>query len=222
MLIEMKDVSKSYTIGGAPLPVLKQVNLEADAGEFIAVMGKSGSGKSSLLYLLGCMDLPTAGSYNLDGMSVAGLSDKELSSLRNKRIGFVFQTFNLIHQLNVLENVEVPLHYVGISSVERRRRCLPLIEKVGLAHRMDHTPPQLSGGEMQRVAIARALVNDPLLILADEPTGNLDTATSTEIMELLAQLNRQGKTVILVTHDPTIASYAKRVLHIKDGVLEKQ
>lgn len=221
MLIQMKDLNKVYSIGNRQLSVLKRINLEISAGEFIAIMGKSGSGKSTLLHLLGCLDLPTSGTYELNGMLVMALSDKELSSIRNKQIGFIFQTFNLIPQLNVLENVEVPLHYSGIVPRERQRRCLQLIERVGLLERIHHTPPQLSGGEMQRVAIARALVNDPLLILADEPTGNLDTATSGEIMELVAELNRQGKTVIMVTHDQTVASYAKTVLHLRDGILER-
>jgi putative ABC transport system ATP-binding protein len=184
-------------------------------------MGKSGSGKSSLLHLLGCLDLPTSGLYQLNGITIAHLSDRELSSVRNRQIGYIFQTFNLIHQLNVLENVEVPLLYRGVPYAERRKRCLELIGRVGLSKRVDHRPPQLSGGEMQRVAIARALVNDPPLILADEPTGNLDTTTSGEIMELVSELNRQGRTVIMVTHDPTVASYAKRVMHLRDGVLEQ-
>ncbi len=236
MLIRMKDLSKVYSIGNGTLPVLKRINLEVNAGEFIAIMGRSGSGKSSLLHLLGCLDLPTSGTYELKGMLITALADKELSSIRNKQIGFIFQTFNLIPQLNVLENVEVPIHYSGVVRRERRRqrfrfikrvgllerrRSLQLIEKVGLLERLHHTPPQLSGGEMQRVAIARALVNDPLLILADEPTGNLDTATSVEIMELVAELNRQGRTVIMVTHDQVVASYAKTVLHLQDGILER-
>jgi len=220
MLIQMKDLSKVYPMGNGRLSVLKRINLEIEEGQFIAIMGKSGSGKSSLLYLMGCLDLPTSGTYEFNGMSVTALTDRELSSIRNRQIGFIFQTFNLIAQLNVLENVEVPLHYCGISPKERRKKCLELIEKVGLSDRIDHTPPQLSGGEMQRVAIARALVNNPVLILADEPTGNLDTATSGEIMELIAELNRQGRTVIMVTHDLTVASYAKKVLRLQDGILE--
>lgn len=219
MLVEMKEVSKAYTIGETSLTVLQQVNLEIQFGEFIAIMGRSGSGKSSLLYLLGCMDRPSSGSYRFNSVSVSDLPDEDLSSLRNRQIGFIFQTFNLIHQLNVLENVEVPLLYRAVPAGERRKRCLPLIEKVGLSHRLHHTPSQLSGGEMQRVAIARALVNDPLLILADEPTGNLDTATAAEIMGLLSELNSQGRTVVLVTHDSAVASHAKRVLSIQDGHL---
>jgi putative ABC transport system ATP-binding protein len=236
MLIRMKDLSKVYPIGDGQLSVLKRINLEINAGEFIAIMGRSGSGKSSLLHLLGCLDLPTSGTYELKGRLITALGDKELSSIRNKQIGFIFQTFNLIPQLNVLENVEVPIHYSGVVRRERRksrfrfikrvglsekRRSLQLIEKVGLLERIHHTPPQLSGGEMQRVAIARALVNDPPLLLADEPTGNLDTATSAGIMELVAELNRQGRTVIMVTHDDTVAAYAKTVLHLQDGVLER-
>ena len=220
-MIRMSDLTKVYRIGAGELTVLKKINLEVKAGEFIAFMGKSGSGKSSLLHLLGCLDLPTSGLYQLNGITIAHLNDRELSSVRNRQIGYIFQTFNLIHQLNVLENVEVPLLYRGVTYAERRKRCLELIGRVGLSKRVDHRPPQLSGGEMQRVAIARALVNDPPLILADEPTGNLDTATSGEIMELVTELNRQGRTVIMVTHDPTVASYAKTVMHIRDGVLEK-
>jgi len=234
MLIRMKDLSKVYSIGDGQLSVLKRINLEVAAGEFIAIMGRSGSGKSSLLHLLGCLDLPTTGTYELKGSLITALGDKELSSIRNKQIGFIFQTFNLIPQLNVLENVEVPIHYSGVVRRERRRnrfrfnksigfserrRSLQLIEKVGLSHRLHHTPPQLSGGEMQRVAIARALINDPPLLLADEPTGNLDTANSTGIMELLADLNRQGKTVIMVTHDQTVAAYAKTIIRLQDGVM---
>ena len=220
LMIRMTDLTKVYHIGNGALTVLKHINLEVQAGEFIAFMGKSGSGKSSLLHLIGCLDLPTSGVYELNGATIADLTDKELSSIRNRQIGYIFQTFNLIHQLNVLENVEVPLLYKGVPYAERRTRCLELIERVGLSKRVDHRPPQLSGGEMQRVAIARALVNDPPLILADEPTGNLDTATSGEIMELVSELNRQGRTVIMVTHDPTVASYAKTILHLRDGVLE--
>jgi putative ABC transport system ATP-binding protein len=219
-MIRMSDLTKVYSIGAGELTVLKKINLEVKAGEFIAFMGKSGSGKSSLLHLLGCLDLPTSGLYELNGITIARLTDKELSSIRNRQIGYIFQTFNLIHQLNVLENVEVPLLYTGVSYAERRRRCLELIDRVGLSKRVDHRPPQLSGGEMQRVAIARALVNNPPLILADEPTGNLDTTTSGEIMDLVTELNQQGRTVIMVTHDPTVASYAKRVFHLRDGVLE--
>lgn len=219
LLIGMSGVGKVYPVGDRHLTVLKEVNLEVRHGEFIAIMGKSGSGKSTLLYLLGCMDLPTAGRYDFNGTAVAGLDDVQLSLLRNKSIGFIFQTFNLIHTLNVFENVVIPLHYAGLPPAERAPKCIPLIEKVGLADRITHTPSQLSGGEMQRVAIARALVNDPLLILADEPTGNLDSATSAEIMQLIQELNRQGKTVIMVTHDRNIAAFAKRTVHIQDGIL---
>jgi putative ABC transport system ATP-binding protein len=190
-----------------------------------------------LLHLLGCLDLPTTGTYELKDRLITALDDKELSSIRNRQVGFIFQTFNLINQLNVLENVEVPVHYSGkilrerrrqrfrfIKSVgfSERRRSLQLIEKVGLSNRLHHTPLQLSGGEMQRVAIARALINDPPLLLADEPTGNLDTANSAGIMEILADLNRQGRTIIMVTHDQTVAAYAKTVLHLQDGVLERK
>lgn len=222
MLIRMKDVSKAYPIGHRQLSILKNINLEIQSGDFVAIMGKSGSGKSSLLYLLGCLDLPTGGSYELGGKSVTSLGDRELSAVRNRQIGFIFQTFNLISQLNVLENVEIPLYYQGLNPRERKGRCLDLIERVGLSERIHHRPSQLSGGEMQRVAIARALVNDPVLILADEPTGNLDTGTSKEIMDLIGQLNRHGKTVMIVTHDPTVAACAKTILRLQDGVFVKQ
>jgi putative ABC transport system ATP-binding protein len=222
MLIRMKEISKVYRVGARELSVLRSIDLEISAGEFVAIMGKSGSGKSTLLYLLGCLDLPTSGVYELNGTCVTDLSDRELSVTRNTRIGFVFQTFNLISQLTVLENVELPLHYGGVPASERQKRSLALIEKVGLLGRSHHTPVQLSGGEMQRVAIARALVNDPQLIVADEPTGNLDTGTSREIMQILAELNRQGRTIIMVTHDPHVAAYAKRTLQLHDGALEVQ
>ncbi|HEY5648011.1 MAG TPA: ABC transporter ATP-binding protein [Nitrospiria bacterium] len=220
MLIRMKEVQKSYSIGSRNLSVLKKIDLNIEEGDFIAIMGKSGSGKSSLLYLLGCMDLPSGGSYELGGIRINGMQDTELSGIRNKKIGFVFQTFNLIHQLNILENVEVPLHYRGVSARDRSARSLPLIRRVGLADRLAHTPAQLSGGEMQRVAIARALINNPVLLLADEPTGNLDSATSNQIMDLLLELNGQGKTIVMVTHDPNIASFAHKTIHLSDGVIE--
>jgi putative ABC transport system ATP-binding protein len=236
MLIRMKDLGKVYSMGDGRLTVLKRINLEVAAGEFIAIMGRSGSGKSSLLHLLGCLDLPSTGTYELKGKLITALNDKELSSIRNTQIGFIFQTFNLIPQLNVLENVEVPVHYSGVVKRERRkprfrfiksvgfterRRSLQLLEKVGLSGRLHHRPTQLSGGEMQRVAIARSLINNPPLLLADEPTGNLDTATAAGIMDLLAELNRQGRTIIMVTHDQTVAAYAETVLHLQDGILER-
>lgn len=220
MLIRMKDVKKNYMIGSRSLSILKKVDLTIQEGAFVAIMGKSGSGKSSLLYLLGCMDLPSGGEYELGGTRINGLQDDELSEIRNRKVGFVFQTFNLISQLNILENVEVPLYYKGVPSRERSARSLPLIRRVGLADRLDHTPSQLSGGEMQRVAIARALINDPVLLLADEPTGNLDSTTSGQIMDILKELNRQGKTILMVTHDPHIASIADKILYLDDGVLK--
>ena len=220
MLIRFTEVNKSYFNGDKEISVLRGVSLEVKKGEFISIMGRSGSGKSTLLHLLGCLDLPNSGSYELNGVLLTSLDDKALSAIRNQEIGFIFQSFNLIPQLDILENVEVPLHYGEKPPSEGRERCLRLIEKVGLSERLHHRPAQLSGGEMQRVAIARALVNDPLLILADEPTGNLDSMTALEIMNLMVELNRQGKTIIMVTHDPLIAGYGQRVLHMQDGVLQ--
>lgn len=220
MLIRMNEVVKDYSIGQRKLRVLNHIQLEIPAGAFFSIMGKSGSGKSTLLYLLGCMDLPTSGSYELNGIQVSDFDDRELSGVRNRHIGFVFQTFNLIPSLNVLENVEIPLYYSGVPKKDRKDRCLTMIRRVGLEKRVNHKPNQLSGGEMQRVAIARSLVNDPPLILADEPTGNLDSQTSKEIMGLLSDLNRQGKTLVMVTHDPSVAAYGQRTIHIKDGKIE--
>jgi putative ABC transport system ATP-binding protein len=218
---EVIDLDKDYFLGPEPLHVLKRLNLSCAQGDFVALMGPSGSGKSTLLNILGCLDRPTRGAYYLAGQNVAEMNDDDLSDVRSKYLGFIFQSYNLLPQYTVVENIEVPLLYQGARlSAETRERCISLAELVGLGERLDHRPNQLSGGQQQRVAIARSLVNDPQVILADEPTGNLDTRTSDEIMELLGQLNRAGKTIIMVTHENDIAAWARRVVRLRDGVVE--
>jgi putative ABC transport system ATP-binding protein len=218
-IIATEDLSKDYHFGPHTVHALRGVSVSIEPGEFVAVMGPSGSGKSTFMNLLGCLDRPTNGRYWLDGHDVARLSRDQLASVRNAKIGFVFQMFNLLARTSALENVELPLLYGGVTSRERRRRARGRLEAVGLAEREHHHPSQLSGGQQQRVAIARALVNDPAVILADEPTGNLDTRTSVEILALLQKLNRQGLTIVLVTHEPDIAAYASRRLVFRDGRL---
>ena len=217
-LIVLRDVSKVYA-AGQTVHALRSVNLEIAAGEFVAIMGASGSGKSTLMNILGCLDTPTSGSYLLDGVPVQDRDADALAALRNRRMGFVFQQFNLMPRTSALENVELPLLYAGVRQPERSRRALAALQRVGLADRSSHSPAQLSGGQQQRVAIARALVNEPALILADEPTGALDSETSQEVMQLLDTLNRQGITVILVTHEADMAAWARRRLLFKDGRL---
>jgi len=217
IILKLDNIRKSFQMGKASLEVLKGIDLEVTEGDFIAIIGTSGSGKSTLLNLMDCLDRPTSGAYLFNGEDISRMTDRNLSDIRCKHIGFVFQSFNLIPQLDVLENIEVPLFYLGWNRKKRRERCRELAESVGLGERLRHSPTELSGGEMQRVAVARALANDPLLILADEPTGNLDTATSNEIMEILLALNRAGRTIIVVTHDPAIAELAKRIITIRDG-----
>jgi putative ABC transport system ATP-binding protein len=220
-VIEIKDLVKDYKLGQVPVHVLKGISFEIERGDFVSIMGPSGSGKSTLMNILGCLDKPTSGSYTLDGIGVAKLNRDQLAEIRNKKIGFVFQQFNLLARTSAAENVELPLMYTDASARERRERAMAALFAVGLAGRQDHQPSQLSGGQQQRVAIARSLVNDPKIILADEPTGALDSRTSIEIMAIFQRLNRQeGITMIMVTHDPDIASYSNRNIRFKDGRLQ--
>lgn len=218
-LIKIEDLVKVYDTGAIKVLGLKRINLTIKRGEFVAIMGQSGSGKSTLMNILGCLDRPTMGHYYLDGIDTASLSPDELSAVRNLKIGFVFQSFNLISRTSALKNVELPMTYARKSKRERRERALELLQRVGLGTRFEHMPNELSGGQRQRVAIARALANEPPLILADEPTGNLDTASSVEIMELFSQLHREGATVVVVTHEENIAGFTERVLRFSDGEL---
>ncbi len=220
-IIRTEGIKKDYVLGAETVHAVRGIDLVIEKGEFVAVMGPSGSGKSTFMNVLGCLDVPTAGRYWLNGRVVSELSEDELAAVRNKEIGFVFQTFNLLPRATCLHNVELPLIYAGVPSKERLRRAEEKLELVGLADRMDHKPPEISGGQRQRVAIARALVNEPALLLADEPTGNLDSATSSEIMVTLEELNRQGQTILLVTHEHDIAEYAKRQVHLRDGLIEQ-
>ncbi|WP_133716743.1 ABC transporter ATP-binding protein [Methylocaldum gracile] len=218
-LIEVVDLVKTYPVGDSgTVPVLQRLNFTIGAGEFVAIMGPSGSGKSTLMNILGCLDIPSDGRYVLNGTDTARLGPDELAALRNRTIGFVFQGFNLLPRKTVEDNVALPLLYAGVGREERQARARKLLEEVGLGHRVGHKPPQLSGGQQQRVAIARALANSPALILADEPTGNLDTHTSEEIMALFERLNRnEGLTIVLVTHEPDVARHAQRLIHVVDG-----
>jgi putative ABC transport system ATP-binding protein len=219
-VISVSGLTREYDMGGERIHALRGVNLQLRRNEYVAIMGPSGSGKSTLMNLLGCLDTPNAGEYWLNGQEVSRLSDTALARVRNKEIGFVFQTFNLLARASALHNVELPLVYAGTGSGERRRRAVAALTRVGLGERMHHRPNELSGGQRQRVAIARALVNEPSILLADEPTGNLDSTTSEEIMRVFGSLHAQGQTVILVTHEPSIAAYAHRVVIIKDGQIE--
>ncbi|HXT51801.1 MAG TPA: ABC transporter ATP-binding protein [Thermoanaerobaculia bacterium] len=216
-LIELRGVRKIYEVGTELVRALDGVDLDVERGEYLAIMGSSGSGKSTLMNLLGCLDTPSEGSYHLNGQAVEGMSDEDLAGIRNKEIGFVFQTFNLLARTTALQNVELPLVYGGTSRAERHQRAAEALARVGLADRAKHMPNELSGGQRQRVAIARALVNDPSILLADEPTGNLDSATSEDIMVLFDQLHRGGNTVILVTHEADIAAHASRRVTLRDG-----
>ncbi|HHY97434.1 MAG TPA: ABC transporter ATP-binding protein [Firmicutes bacterium] len=215
--IEIVNVTKIYNSGEVKVHALRGVSLTVSSGEFIAIMGPSGSGKSTLMNIIGCLDRPTSGSYLLDGKEVSTLSSDELAEVRNKKLGFVFQTFNLLPKLTAVENVELPLVYAGVSLKERRERAMAALRAVGLGDRWGHRPNQLSGGQAQRVAVARALVNNPSIILADEPTGNLDSKSGKDVMNLLMEMNKTGITIVMVTHDSTIASFAERVIYIRDG-----
>jgi len=220
-LIETRDLWKTYVMGSEEIHALRGVSISIERGEYVAIMGPSGSGKSTLMNLVGCLDTPSKGSYLLNDKEVAAMNDDELARIRNEEIGFVFQTFNLLPRATALHNVELPLVYAGVSGKERQDRAQKALEKVELTSRASHRPNELSGGQRQRVAIARALVNDPSILLADEPTGNLDSKTGVEIMAVFARLHEAGNTIVLVTHEPDIAAYAHRVIHIRDGQVEK-
>jgi putative ABC transport system ATP-binding protein len=219
-VISVKDLKKTYIMGLTQVNALQSVTIDISKNEYVALMGPSGSGKSTLMNLLGCLDTPTSGEYWLNGTNVSSMSDGELAEVRNKEIGFVFQTFNLLPRLSALENVALPLVYAGMSKSNRLERAEEVLKAVGLADRMDHKPNELSGGQRQRVAIARALVNKPSIILADEPTGNLDSKTSIEIMGILEEIHNQGNTIILVTHEADIAEHAHRIVRLRDGLVE--
>ena len=217
-MITLEGITKVYRAGAVEVPALKGVSLHIPEGEFVAIMGPSGSGKSTLMNVIGCLDQPTEGRYILDGYDVSALTDDQLAWIRNRKIGFVFQSFNLIPRVSAAHNVEMPLIYAG-DSVQRRERAMAALESVGLLDRAGHLPNELSGGQQQRVAVARALVTDPAILLADEPTGNLDTESSLEILKLLRDLNQQGRTIVLITHEADIAAFAQRVVRLRDGVI---
>ncbi|SFJ81605.1 ABC transporter ATP-binding protein [Myroides guanonis] len=219
-IIDIKDIKRNFPLGSETVYVLKGVDLQIDKGDYVALMGPSGSGKSTLMNLLGCLDTPTSGTYILNGKDVSKMEDDELATIRNREIGFVFQTFNLLPRTTALDNVALPMVYAGFNKTERNERATEVLKQVGLGDRMDHHPNQLSGGQRQRVAVARALVNKPSIILADEPTGNLDSKTSVEIMNLFDEIHANGNTVILVTHEEDIAAHAHRIIRLRDGVIE--
>ncbi|MEY4003193.1 MAG: hypothetical protein RIT07_1235 [Bacteroidota bacterium] len=220
-LISLSGIQKRYELGEQIVYALREINLEIQRGEYAALMGPSGSGKSTLMNIIGCLDTPTAGTYILNGKEVSSMTDGELSHIRNQEIGFVFQTFNLLNRLTALDNVALPLVYAGVGKKERTERAKSALNDVGLGDRMSHKPNELSGGQRQRVAVARSLINNPSILLADEPTGNLDTNTSKEIMALFDEIHARGNTIILVTHEEDIARYAKRMVRVRDGVIEK-
>ncbi len=218
-MIYLKDITKTYDMGSVQVQVLRGITLHVAEGEFLSIIGPSGSGKSTLMNMVGCLDVPTTGEYYLDGKEISTYNEKQLSKIRNQKIGFIFQKFNLLPKLSALENVELPLIYRGMSSKERKQRSIEALEKVGLTDRMSHNPTELSGGQQQRVAIARALAGDPPVLLADEPTGNLDSKSGSDVMNLIRQLSEEGKTIVLITHDTDVAKEAKRTITIKDGLL---
>lgn len=219
MIIEMTGLGKIYKTGKIEVEALKHVNLSIDKNEFVSIMGPSGSGKSTLMNIVGCLDRATSGLYTLDGVNISKLNDVELAKIRNLKIGFVFQSFNLLPRITALHNVELPMIYAGVSAKNRRKRAMEALDRVGLLQRMHHKPNEMSGGQKQRVAIARALVNNPSILLADEPTGNLDSASGEEIMAVFQELNREGVTIVLVTHEPDIAEHTRRIVKFRDGML---
>lgn len=221
-IVDIRNLSKVYQLGTFEVSALRDFDLDIEQGQYIAIMGPSGSGKSTLLNVLGCLDTPSSGIYNLAGEDVSSLDDNELSAIRGSRIGFIFQSYNLIAQLNVIENIEVPMYYQGVGEHKSFARAKELAEMVGLGDRLKHRPSELSGGQQQRVAIARSLANDPVIILADEPTGNLDSESGAEILSILDDLHQRGKTLIVVTHDENIAKQAERIIHLLDGRIERQ
>lgn len=219
MLIDIKNLRKSYSLGDSEVPVIHGIDLQIDKNEYVAIMGPSGSGKSTLMNILGCLDIPTTGSYHFNDVDISTLDDDSLSIMRNKEIGFIFQNFNLLPRMNAVQNVELPLIYAGVPSAERKERALHALDRVGLTDRVHHKPTELSGGQKQRVAIARALVTNPGILLADEPTGALDSKTGIDIMRLFHELHADGNTIILITHAQEIADYANRIVHIRDGLI---
>jgi putative ABC transport system ATP-binding protein len=218
-VIDLDDVHKTYVVGEISVRALRGITLQVERGEYVAIMGSSGSGKSTLMNILGCLDLPTSGAYRLGGLDIGGADQDDLADLRNREIGFVFQSFNLIPRTRALANVELPLAYAGLGRAERRRRALGALDRVGLADRVDHLPSELSGGQQQRVALARALVSNPAIILADEPTGNLDSTSTQEVMAIFEQLTDEGRTIVLITHEKEVADHAERIIRLSDGEL---
>ncbi len=218
-LLRMAGVRKTYETGAIAVDALRGIDLTVDAGDYVAIMGPSGSGKSTLMHIIGCLDVPTAGRYEIDGVDVSSMTEKDLADVRNRKLGFVFQSFNLLPSLTALRNVELPLVYAGVHPAERRQRALLALARVGLADRVDHRPGELSGGQQQRVSVARALVTDPALILADEPTGNLDSVSTRDILALFDELTEAGRTIVMITHEHDVAERAKRTVHIYDGLL---
>jgi putative ABC transport system ATP-binding protein len=219
-MLEIKKITKVYKMGEVVVNALRGVSFHIDKGQFVAIMGPSGSGKTTLMHIIGCLDHPSEGSFIMDGEDISKVNDNKLAEIRNKKIGFVFQQFNLLNRVNILNNIEVPLIYAGVNSKKRKNLAKQALEDVGLSNRLKHRPNEISGGEKQRAAIARALVNNPLIILADEPTGNLDTKNGEEIMKIFNKLHQEGHTIIVVTHELEIAKYAQRIIHLRDGVIE--